>query len=59
MKPRIWVAMVLLAAAVVVAMPALFQKTAAAQRGVPKFEPDPYWPKPLPNNWMIGQVSGV
>ena len=32
--------------------------TAAAQN-VPKFEPDPYWPKPLPNNWMLGQVGGI
>src|ERR1051326_7804787 len=27
--------------------------------GVPKFEADPSWPKPLPNNWMLGQVSGI
>ncbi len=26
---------------------------------VPQFEPDPSWPKPLPNNWMLGQVSGI
>jgi DNA-binding beta-propeller fold protein YncE len=26
---------------------------------VPKFEVDPFWPKPLPNNWTIGQVAGV
>jgi DNA-binding beta-propeller fold protein YncE len=26
---------------------------------IPKFEPDPYWPKPLPNNWMMGQVGGI
>jgi hypothetical protein len=26
---------------------------------VPKFEVDPFWPKPLPNNWAIGQVAGV
>lgn len=37
----------------------LDQATAAAGTQVPKFEPDPYWPKPLPNNWMIGQVSGT
>ena len=37
----------------------LFGVTAYAQHGVPRFEPDPYWPKPLPNNWMLGQVSGV
>src|SRR5215813_10929261 len=31
----------------------------AARPDVPKFEPDPYWPKHLPNNWILGQVSGV
>lgn len=24
-----------------------------------KFEVDPFWPKPLPNNWILGQVAGV
>jgi DNA-binding beta-propeller fold protein YncE len=33
--------------------------TAMAQPKLPRFEPDPFWPKPLPNNWMIGQVSGT
>src|SRR5579862_6963568 len=32
---------------------------AASAPGIPKYEPDPYWPKPLPNNWMFGEVSGV
>jgi hypothetical protein len=27
--------------------------------GTPTFEVDPHWPLPLPNNWIIGQVSGV
>ena len=31
----------------------------SGQRGVPRFEVDPFWPKPLPNNWILGQVSGV
>ena len=26
---------------------------------VPQYKVDPYWPKPLPNNWILGQVSGV
>ena len=25
----------------------------------PKFEVDPMWPKPLPNNWLIGQAIGL
>src|SRR3954463_14249620 len=31
----------------------------AAAAEVPKFEVDPFWPKPLPNNWTLGQVAGV
>jgi DNA-binding beta-propeller fold protein YncE len=27
--------------------------------GIPKFSVDPYWPKPLPENWILGQVSGI
>src|SRR6266403_2644532 len=30
-----------------------------AQRNVSKFEFDPYWPKPLPDRWITGQVGGV
>jgi DNA-binding beta-propeller fold protein YncE len=26
---------------------------------VPQFQVDPFWPKPLPNNWIVGQVAGV
>jgi len=26
---------------------------------VPMFTVDPFWPKPLPENWLIGQVSGI
>src|SRR5262245_50457268 len=25
----------------------------------PKYEVDPYWPKPLPNLWVTGSVGGV
>jgi hypothetical protein len=25
----------------------------------PNFQVDPFWPKPLPNNWIFGQVAGV
>jgi len=30
-----------------------------AQGGVPKFEVDPYWPKPLPGRWVTGELGGV
>jgi DNA-binding beta-propeller fold protein YncE len=32
---------------------------AMAQSGVPQFQPEPFWPKPLPENWILGQVSGI
>src|SRR5882757_8081132 len=32
---------------------------AIAQSGVPQFQPEPYWPKPLPENWILGQVAGI
>ncbi|HEX3376628.1 MAG TPA: hypothetical protein VHS29_07190 [Candidatus Acidoferrales bacterium] len=30
-----------------------------AQAGAPKFEVDPYWPKPLPNRWVTGEIGGL
>ena len=27
--------------------------------GVPQFKVDPFWPKPLPGNWMLGHVAGI
>ncbi len=34
---------------------------AAQEKGVeaPAFEVDPFWPKPLPNSWVIGSTIGV
>src|ERR1044072_9321454 len=31
----------------------------AAEPGVPQFQPEPFWPKPLPENWILGQVAGI
>ena len=25
----------------------------------PRFAVDPFWPKPLPNNWILGQIGGI
>jgi NHL repeat-containing protein len=36
----------------------LFVTTAYAAEA-PKFKVDPFWPKPLPNNWIMGQAAGV
>ena len=27
--------------------------------GTPKFQVDPFWPKPLPNHWVTGGIGGV
>jgi DNA-binding beta-propeller fold protein YncE len=37
------------------------ERSAAAQSRImaPRFEVDPFWPKPLPNHWVLGQVIGA
>ena len=37
------------------------EPSVAASNGVmaPHFLVDPYWPKPLPNNWAMGNTIGV
>ncbi|HVZ27439.1 MAG TPA: hypothetical protein VG798_02190 [Rhizomicrobium sp.] len=43
----------------------LFSSSAVAQGSVPgntmvpKFSVEPFWPKPLPNHWLMGNVIGV
>src|ERR1700730_2093550 len=41
-----------------------FPNQVTAQTGhqtvdAPKFEVDPFWPKPLPDNWITGDVAGT
>ena len=40
---------------------ALDRALLAQEKGVeaPTFEVDPFWPKPLPNQWVIGSTIGV
>jgi NHL repeat len=38
---------------------ALLGGRALAGEASPGFQVDPFWPKPLPNNWILGQVAGV
>jgi hypothetical protein len=38
---------------------AVLDHTAAQAKQVPRFEVDPYWPKPMPNNWVQGMSIGV
>ena len=38
---------------------AAFAPRPAAFQAAPAFEVDPLWPKPLPNHWLLGSVTGV
>lgn len=33
--------------------------TPVLAQGVPHYKVDPFWPKELPNDWILGQVQGV
>ena len=49
----------ILKAIFLVACVALVSGNSIAQSNGPKFEVDPTFPGPLPENWAVGQVSGV
>ena len=52
----IWLRAICLGAAMAFVAVAAPAQNAAT---VPQFQVDPFWPKPLPNNWLLGQVSGI
>ena len=39
--------------------PAQVDPAGGASGATPRFRVDPFWPRELPNNWILGQVSGV
>ena len=41
------------------ALTALLLGALAARAASPAFKVDPFWPKPLPHNWILGQVGGL
>src|SRR2546430_4316561 len=41
------------------AAPLVAGETQAQTVRAPRFEVDPFWPKPLPNHWILGSVVGV
>src|SRR3954468_4331953 len=51
MTKRSWLAALAIAALPMTAL--------AAEPAAPQFKVDPYWPKTLPNNWIIGEIAGV
>ena len=50
------VAVVALLAALGYAAQSLEQKAESQDRQAPMFEVDPFWPKPLPNHWILGST---
>jgi len=44
---------------VVVFLGAVFAQTRTPAPQAPIFEVDPYWPKPLPNHWVLGSTIGL
>ena len=55
-SPRVLVMVVLLAAAALVSS---HSGVGAQAETAPRFKFDPDWPKPLPNKWKIGGVTGL
>jgi hypothetical protein len=42
-----------------IALPRLWAQSPKQSAGVPTFQVDPFWPKPLPNNFILGELGGV
>jgi DNA-binding beta-propeller fold protein YncE len=63
MKRNLYVGAIFLAVlGALAAASVILQKRAAVEAAnvtAPKFEVDPFWPKPLPNHWILGQTIGV
>src|SRR6185437_9454294 len=56
MTKRSWLAALTMMVLPVATLPIA---TVAAEPAAPQFKVDPYWPKPLPHNWIIGEIAGV
>ena len=52
-------ASILALAALLAAGPSMVAQAQSGDVMVPKFEADPYWPKPLPNHWLMGNTIGL
>jgi hypothetical protein len=62
-KRNSWIGVILvgLLGILAVAYRVVEKRAVAEAAGVqaPRFEVDPFWPKPLPNHWLLGNVIGV
>jgi hypothetical protein len=62
MKRNVYVGVGIFVLAAILGVGSLVAKRAvvhAAGVMAPHFEVDPYWPKPLPNHWVLGQTIGL
>jgi DNA-binding beta-propeller fold protein YncE len=41
------------------ALAATFTAMAAQRSGAPGYQVDPFWPKPLPDHWILGSITGI
>ena len=62
-KPDLTLGVVFLGLLITIGGPSLIEHANAQGRAraqaAPKLEVDPFWPKPLPNHWILGSVTGV
>ena len=63
-RHRLYVGVIFAAFVVALAVSQHVNKEAMAAQGdrgvkAPRFQVDPLWPKPLPNHWVLGSVTGV
>lgn len=59
MKKKRYVLVAALAAAIVSCSTTETRDGGAMRASVPQYRVDPFWPKPLRGNWILGQVSGI
>jgi len=63
MNRNLWIASALLALVIVLELGSqALEKKAVVEAAVsqaPRFEVDPFWPKPLPNHWLLGNIIGI
>ena len=47
------------ALAALLAVPAAYVATRAEAQTPPQYKVEPFWPQPLPDTWILGQVAGI
>src|SRR5207253_8981285 len=62
-RSRVWIVIGAIVCAALVGLLLDVTGSVTAQRPgdgqAPRFQVDPWWPKPLPNRWLMGQAAGV